>query len=67
MESNTKWAFADNHLFETSIMRGDRQNHTGSPCRPVTHLLSQKWPVLDILLRVYKGKNVKNGPTFGST
>ena len=22
-------------------MRGDRQNHTRSPCRPVTHLLSQ--------------------------
>ena len=22
-----------------AIMRGDRQNHTRSPCRPVTHLL----------------------------
>ena len=23
-------------------MRGDRQNHTRSPCRPVTHLLSHE-------------------------
>ena len=22
-----------------ALMRGDRQNYTGSPCRPVTHLL----------------------------
>ena len=26
-------------------MRGDRQNHTRSPCRPVTHLLSQNSPI----------------------
>ena len=26
-------------------MRGDRQNHTRSPCRPVTHLLSQNSPL----------------------
>ena len=24
-------------------MLGDRQNHTRSPCRPVTHLLSHTW------------------------
>ena len=23
-------------------MQGDRQNHTKSPCRPVTHLLSHQ-------------------------
>ena len=28
-----------------AIMRGDRQNHTRSPCRPVTHLLSQNSPL----------------------
>ena len=26
-------------------MRGDRQNHTRSPCRSVTHLLSQNSPL----------------------
>ena len=28
-----------------AITRGDRQNHTRSPCRPVTHLLSQNTPL----------------------
>ena len=28
-----------------AIMRGDRKNHTRSPCRSVTHLLSQNSPL----------------------
>ena len=28
-----------------TIMRGDRKNHTRSPCRSVTHLLSQNSPL----------------------
>ena len=30
-------------------MRGDRQNYTRSPCRPVTHLFSRNWRPITLL------------------
>ena len=45
-------------------MQGDRQNHTGSPCSPVIHLLSQKWPFVDILLRGVQGQKCEKWPNF---
>ena len=35
-------------------MRGDRQNYTRSPCRPVTHLFSRNWRPITLLNVDYK-------------
>jgi len=44
----------------TAVMRGDRQNYTRSPCKPVTHLLSHvvKADLWHLLKRIYK-QNIK--------